>query len=396
MSAERHSHYSKFFGFLNALLFAFLLLTIPAAAQQKKIKTFTNPILPSGADPWITYKDGYYYYTNTLGDSLIIWKTKDIADLRHAPKKTIWIPPTGKSYSREVWAPEIHFIANKWYMYFAADDGKNKNHRLYVLENASPDPLKGDWVFKGQLAEASNKWAIDGSVFMDRGQLYLIWAGWEGDENGEQDIYIAKMKNPYTVTGKRVKISSPKYQWEKYGDLHDPDNPPHVNVNEGPEVLKHGNRIFLIYSASGCWTDYYALGMLSAPATSDLMDPKSWIKSPKPVFGQSKENSVYAPGHNAFFKSPDGREDWILYHANSEPGQGCGGKRSPRMQMFTWNKDGTPSFGLPVKAGVPLPIPSETRIVRAKPPKAPGSKKKLNDTAGQHDQVIPLKKKKNP
>jgi GH43 family beta-xylosidase len=361
---------------IKAILVVALFCNQHAAAQTKVLKTFTNPILPTGADPWITYKDGYYYYTNTLGDSIIIWKTKDIADLRNAPKKTIWIPPVGQRYSREVWAPEIHFIDNKWYLYFAADDGKNDNHRLYVLENAASDPLEGEWKFKAQLAETSDKWAIDGSVFRHNNQLYLIWSGWDGDVNGQQNIYIAKMKNPWTVTGKRAKISEPEYDWEKNGDLNDPNNPPHVSVNEGPEVLRHGNKLFLIYSASGCWTDFYSLGMLTASKNSDLMNPKSWKKSPKPVFTQSKENSVYAPGHNSFFKSPDGKEDWILYHANSEPGSGCGGKRAPRMQMFTWKKDGTPFFGLPVKAGVPLPIPGEIKVIEAKPRKGTGIKQK--------------------
>jgi hypothetical protein len=88
------------------------------------------------------------------------------------------------------------------------------------------------------------------------------------------------------------------------------------------------------------------------------MDPASWKKSPQPVFTQSKENGVYAPGHNSFFKSPDGREDFILYHANSKPGLGCGRFRSPRAQRFSWKKDGTPDFGVPVKEGVELPAPS--------------------------------------
>lgn len=361
---------------IKALLVVSLFCNQQAAAQTKVLKTFTNPILPAGADPWITYKDGYYYYTNTLGDSITIWKTRDIADLHKAPKKTIWVPPVGQRFSRDVWAPEIHFIDNKWYLYFAADDGKNENHRLYVLENESADPLQVEWKFKGKLAEASDKWAIDGSVFRHNNQLYLIWSGWEGDVNGQQNIYIAKMKNPWTVSGKRAKISEPEYEWEKNGDLNDPNNPPHVSVNEGPEVLRHGNKIFLIYSASGCWTDFYSLGMLTASNTSDLMDPKSWKKSPQPVFTQSKENSVYAPGHNSFFKSPDGKEDWILYHANAEPGLGCGGKRTPRMQQFTWKKDGTPYFGLPVKAGVPLPIPGENKVIKGKPRKATAIKQK--------------------
>jgi len=73
------------------------------------------------------------------------------------------------------------------------------------------------------------------------------------------------------------------------------------------------------------------------------------------------ENKVFAPGHNSFFKSPDGKEDWILYHANSEPGQGCGKHRSPRAQKFTWNADGTPHFGEPVKEGMVLAVPSNKK-----------------------------------
>lgn len=343
------------------ILFIFSLIFfsgIVTKAQSPTAVKFTNPLLPSGADPWVIYKDGYYYYTNSLGNRLAIWKTKDITDLRNAEKKAIWTPPKGKAYSYDVWAPELHFINGKWYMYFAADDGKNAHHRIYVLENSSANPLTGDWQLKGQLKDATDKWAIDASVFEEHGQLYAIWSGWEGDTNGQQNIYIAKMKNPYTITGERVKISSPRYEWEKIGDLHDASNPPHVNVNEGPEILKHGDKIFLIYSASGCWTDNYALGMLTTKAGSNLMSAASWHKAPKPVFSQSKENSVYAPGHNAFFKSPDGKQDWIVYHANPAPGCGCGGQRSPRIQQFMWNADGTPNFGFPVKTGDELAAPS--------------------------------------
>lgn len=332
-------------------------LAVTAVKAQKG--TFTNPLLPSGADPWVIYKDGYYYYTNSLGNKLAIWKTKDLAQLKNAERKTVWIPPQGTMYSRELWAPELHFIGGKWYMYFAADNGKNDNHRMYVLENASADPLQGNWELKGQLTDPTNKWAIDASVFEHRGKLYVIWSGWEGDENGQQNIYIAKLKNPYTIDGKRVLLSKPQFDWEKHGDLHDAGNPPHVNVNEGPEILKHGNKLFLIYSASGCWTDFYSLGMLTASAGSDLLDSKSWTKSPQPVFTQSAENGVYAPGHNSFFKSPDGKEDWIIYHANPKPGCGCGGQRSPRMQKFTWDAKGFPIFGIPEKTGVPIPVPSE-------------------------------------
>ena len=336
------------------LVLSILLLQFSADAQKT---AFTNPLLSSGADPWCMYKDGYYYYTNTVGNRIDIWKTKSIADLGTAEKKTIWKPPAKGPYSREIWAPEIHFLQGKWYVYFAADSGNNNQHRLWVIENASPDPLQGEWTVKGKLATPDDKWSIDGSVFQYKNSMYLIWSGWEGDVNGQQNIYIAKMKNPWSVEGNRALISSPTYDWEKNGNLNNANDPARVLVNEGPEVLEHNGRLFLVYSASGCWTDTYELGIVSFSG-DDIMNPASWTKSPDPVFKQSPQNKVYAPGHNCFFKSPDGKEDWILYHANSQPGQGCGRFRSPRAQQFFWKQDGTPYFGEPLPDDVLIPIPS--------------------------------------
>jgi len=347
----------KLFYFLLILLISCTQFSCSVQKNNPPVATFTNPLLPSGADPYSFYKDGYYYYTNSLGDKIGLWKTTNLADLPHAQYKTIYAPPTGTLYSKELWAPEVMFLQGKWYAYFAADDGNNNHHRLYVLENASADPMQGEWTFKGELNDPTNKWAIDGDVYEYNNQLYMVWSGWQDDVNGEQDIYIAKMSNPWTISSGRVRISKPTFDWETHGDLNDPANPPHVSVNEGPQFLAHNNKLFVIYSASGCWTDYYALGMLTFNGQGNLLDSAAWTKNPQPVFKQSPQNGVYAPGHNSFFKSPNGRQDWILYHANDAPGLGCSDKRSPRMQPFTWNADGTPNFGVPVKEGVPHPIP---------------------------------------
>jgi GH43 family beta-xylosidase len=323
--------------------------------------TFTNPLLPSGPDPWVTYKDGYYYYMNSTGDNLTLWKTRSVVDLKNATKKVVWTPPATGPYSHDLWAPEIHFLNGKWYIYFAADASTNQTHRLWVVENPSPDPLAGEWTFKGKVTDASDRWAIDGSVFEDQGKLYLIWSGWDGDTNGIQNIYIARMKNPWTVESARLRVSTPEYPWEKVGDVDqkkNPEDPPHIDVNEGPEILQHDDKIFLIYSASACWTDYYELGMVTAISGSDLLNPSSWKKSPRPVFQAAPENGVYATGHNSFFQSPDGKQSWILYHANPESGQGCGLHRSPRAQPFTWKSDGTPDFGKPLATNTPLTRPS--------------------------------------
>jgi GH43 family beta-xylosidase len=315
--------------------------------------TFTNPLLDVGPDPWVLTYQGFYYYMNTTQGNLTLWKTRDISDLRHAEKKVIWTPEPGQPWSKGVWAPEIHRWGDKWYVYFAADAEKNETHRIYVIENAASNPMEGDWVFKGKVSDTTDRWAIDASVFELNGSHYLLWSGWKGAENGEQDIFIAHMSNPWTIDSPRTLISEPTYAWEKVGDL--PKG--HVNVNEGPEALIHGGKIFVIFSASGCWTPNYELGAVVASTKSNLLNPDSWKKYNHPFFQQHPAAGVYAPGHNGFFRSQDGKQDWIIYHANATATDGCGNKRTPRMQPFTWNADGTPNFGTPVPAGKPLEKP---------------------------------------
>lgn len=231
---------------------------------------------------------------------------------------------------------------------------------MYAVENTSDDPFKGNFELKGKIADPTDKWAIDGNVFRHNGQLYMIWSGWEGDENGQQDIFIAKMKNPLEIEGERVKISTPTHDWEKHWNTGTSnENPPEVYVNEGPQYLSHEDTAFIVFSASGCWTDYYSLGLLTFTGTDNLLDPDNWVKSEEPIFTQSPENNVYGPGHNSFFKSPDGTEDWILYHANSGPGQGCGNLRSPRMQKISWDEKGYPVLGRPLSEKEEIEIPSE-------------------------------------
>lgn len=337
-----------------ALCSAFLF---PAVAQIPA-KTFHNPLLPSGPDPWVITDSGFYYFMATTGRNLTIRRTRDLAELATAETKVVWTPPATGLYSKQIWAPELHRFDGKWYIYFAADGGTNETHRIYVVENASANPLEGAWTFKGKVTDKTDKWAIDATAMEDHGQKYMLWSGWEGDTDGEQRIYIAHLKNPWTIDSPRTLLSSPKYPWEQVGDLPDRPAMPHVNVNEGPEILQHSGRTFVVYSASACWTDYYELGMLEAKPGSDLLRADSWTKLDQPVFRQDAKAGVFGPGHNGFFRSLDGKQDWIVYHANGAPHEGCGQKRSPRMQPFTWKPDGTPDFGTPVSPSTEIERPS--------------------------------------
>ena len=170
----------KRFGIILTVAMFGLIVLLESPERTVPVDTFTNPLLPSGADPWCIYKNGYYFYTNTTGNNIKIWKTKNIGKLATAENKIIFIPPVKGAYSKELWAPEIHFLNGKWYIYFAADSGRNIDHRLWVLENSSADPLSGEWIMKGKLTTPDDKWSIDGLVYAHKNNLYLLWSGWEG------------------------------------------------------------------------------------------------------------------------------------------------------------------------------------------------------------------------
>jgi GH43 family beta-xylosidase len=313
--------------------------------------TFTNPLLQSGPDPWVIKKDSFYYYTHTLGNRIAVWRTKKMSALGNAIPQNIWAAPASGPNSKNIWAPELHFMSGKWYAYYTAGSSTDlSTQRTFVLENDNADPLTGTWVDKGQIQDpAANFFAIDGTFFSYQNKNYFIWSGHASASDNTQRIYIARMLNPWTLETARTLISSPQFNWETSGA------PP--GVNEGPEILVNpSGSVFLVYSASGCWTDDYALGLLSLANGSDPLVATNWTKTNVPVF--TKKPSAYGPGHNAFFKSADGTEDWIIYHANSGQGQGCGDLRSPRMQKFTWNANGTPNFGEPVGAGASVQKPS--------------------------------------
>lgn len=314
--------------------------------------TFKNPLLSSGADPWVIKGNGTYYYTHTTGNKLQIWETQNMEDLSNAKPKTIWIPSSGEEYSTQIWAPELHYINEAWYMYFAAtSNNSDKDRRMFVLENTAESPMDGEWEFKGKIADDTDQWAIDGTVVEIADEKYFVWSGWRTENpevnSGRQQLYIARMENPWSLEGSRVMISEPDYEWEKNG-----------MVNEGPVAWENPNgELFMFYSGSGCWTDDYKIGVLSFEE-GDPLDPASWKKHQEPVFEKSELNKVFGPGHNSFFKSPDGSEDWILYHANDHSGDGCTDKRKPRVQQVHWDEQGFPDFGTPAGRNDQLTPPS--------------------------------------
>ncbi|HEX6683028.1 MAG TPA: RICIN domain-containing protein [Candidatus Limnocylindrales bacterium] len=323
-----------------------LLLPAPPAVAIGET-TVRNPLLANGADPWMQYYNGNYYLaTTTWTQQLVMRKAPTVNGLKTAAPVYVWAE-TASDRCCNFWAFEFHRLNGpngiRWYMMYTAGVSANLDgQKLRVLESAGDDPM-GPYRYMG--TPMPNTWNIDGSYLTLNGQLYLLWSEFQG---ADQSIWIARMTNPWTITGSRVLISRPTLSWETQGG----------RVNEGPEVLQRNGRTFIAYSASSCNTQFYKLGMLTLTG-SDPMQPASWSKAPNPVFQAS--NGVYGPGHNGFFTSPDGSESWIVYHGNASATQGCGSTRSTRIQRFTWNSNGTPNFGSPVSTSTDIAVPAGER-----------------------------------
>jgi GH43 family beta-xylosidase len=328
---------------LAAALAASFVFSSPAAFAADV--HFNNPLVVQRADPQVAlHSDGYYYYTATVPeyDRIELRRARSLDDLGKADAKVVWRKHAKGEMGAHIWAPELHHIDGKWYIYFTAGRADAVwEIRLYVLENASPNPLEGTWIERGQIKTGWESFSLDATTFKHRDQRYLVWTQRAPDGSKGTNIYIAKMDTPLSISGPATMLTKPEYAWEKVK----------YDVNEAPAVLVKNGRVFLTYSASA--TDAsYAMGMLTASADADLLDPASWRKSPEPVFKTSETNRQYGPGHNAFTTTPDGKTDILVYHARGyreikgdslhDP------NRNTRAQVIHWKADGTPEFGVPV------------------------------------------------
>jgi len=329
---------------MNAYLIVlgFVAVLVGRAAEG----AIANPLIRQRADPHVTLNtDGYYYYMGTVPeyDRLELRRALTIAGLATAEPKTIWRKHASGPMGSHIWAPELHRIDGRWFVYFAAGGAEKEKIweiRIYVLENSAVNPLEGQWIERGQLKTKWESFALDATTFEHRGARYLAWAQKDPGIRGNTNLYLAKMDRPMSIAGAQVMLSKPDLPWEQI----------RYWVNEGPAVLIRNGRVFMTYSAAGTGAEY-CIGLLTASADADLLDPKAWTKSAQPVFKTSEHNGVFGPGHNCFTTTPDGKTDLLVYHARSYreiPGDPLHDpNRHTRVQPILWRADGTPDFGDP-------------------------------------------------
>ena len=340
---------SRVLAMLAAAVAAVGLTAGPAPAASASAMTppltFRNPVREGAADPYLFFSGGYYYLTYTAVTRVVVVRAASVTGLAAAPETTVWTPPPSGPGCCDIWAPEVHQLDGKWYLYYTADDGTDANHRMYAAEASNP---LGPYAGKGQLA-TGDVHSIDGSVLqLPDGRRYFVWASGRSDG---QHVFIAPMSNPWTTSGPPVQLINPDQAWEQHN----------ARVVEAPVEILHDGQVFLAYSGSHCNSPDYAIGLMQYTG-NDPGSAASWTKLPGPAFHRDDAAWVWGTGHNGFFSSPDGTETWIAYHAVTSSGGAvygsCGGDRSLRIGRVSFDDAGRPILGTPAASWQTLALPS--------------------------------------
>lgn len=307
-----------------------------------------KPLIEQRADPFIhKHTDGFYYFTASVPeyDRLELRRASSIEALANASAVSVWHKPDTGPLSELIWAPELHYHAGRWYIYFAAAPSREIKgglfqHRMYSISTDAANPITGTWNAPVQVETGIDSFCLDATMFSHDEKLYYLWAQKSPEIPGNSNLYIAPLGTPDTLSGPPVRLSIPEFEWETRG----------FSVNEGPAVLCRHGRVFLTYSASAT-DENYCMGLLWANADDDLLDPSSWTKLPKPVFQSDSPNKLFGPGHNSFTVAEDGQTDLLVYHARTyteiEDDPLWDPNRHTYVKRIHWDATGFPLFGKP-------------------------------------------------
>jgi len=284
--------------------------------------TISNPILPGYfADPSAyRFGDAYYIYAtsdgfnvNQTGGWPVVWKSKDFINWEASRIDVIHENGTAFDLSSFYWAPSALEHNGKYYLFFTYAD--------YYTQIAVSDTPDGEFTSLGNLFDTSeetrpyNK-TIDSQVFKD--------------DDGK--VYITYLLNPDPEGDHRI--------WTAIAEL-DPDNLLNVlkirkleeigtDYKEGQEIIKHGDKYYLLYS-QGWWRDdsYHVKYALS----DDIWGPYEI----KDTILRSPNEEINGTGHHSTIKVDD--KYYIVYHRNFHPWIGPGFRQTCVNEM-EFDEDG--------------------------------------------------------
>lgn len=268
-----------------------------------------NPIGITGiGDPYVLkHEDRYYLYATSGFAGFHVWVSRDLVNWR---EPSVAYEKNARSFGyKDFWAPEVIYHDGHFIMHYSARSIKTDSLKIGVA--VSKDPLGPFIDVYDRKPMFDYGWAaIDGHVFVDDDGKRYFYFDKDCSENvvagvHESHIYVSEMNETFTaLTGRTKCVLRPTQPWEKgTGDWR---------WNEGPFMLKHGSRYYLMYSAGFYASSSYSIGYAVA---DDPFGP--FVKAEENPILKTIPGKVSGPGHNSVVTGPDGYL-YCVYHVHTD------------------------------------------------------------------------------
>ncbi|MCH5337140.1 MAG: family 43 glycosylhydrolase [Acetatifactor sp.] len=300
------------------------------------------PVAWHKADPCIGKWKGKYYFisTNDLDHehSIYIREADSIPGLVTAQQVKILDAYTYPHLGNLLWAPELHVIQDRLYVFHAGTPQEFLEEQCHVMAlKEGGNPMRAsDWEMPRRVVKKDGSClygeagiTLDMTEFEVGGKYYVCWSQrqFKPVDQGAW-LYIACIdpKEPWKLISDPVLLSMPEYGWANN----------HTFVDEGPFALITEDRIFLTFSSAAV-DSTYVVGLMSANPNADLLKPENWVKENYPLLSSRSAEGEFGPGHNAYVIDDDGLV-WNTYHARP----GVNGPRSSGIRRVHFNAEGFP------------------------------------------------------
>ena len=254
-------------------------------------------------DPFILPYDGKYYLYGTRGETA--WVSAEGLDVYVSEDLETWSEPhecfsVPENFwaNKEIWAPEVHYYNNSFYMFVSLRSDERKR-ATQILKADSP--LGPFLPFTDGAITPADWTCLDGTFYVDKnGDPYIIFCHeWVEVKDGE--IHAMKLKKDLTApAGEPIllfKASEPDWA-DKTRDKF---------ITDGPFMYrtKCGELLMI-------WSTFTQSGYVQAVACSDNGEIDGKWYNEKLLF---EDNG----GHGMIFEDYNGKKHLILHSPNENP-----------------------------------------------------------------------------
>ena len=312
-------------------------------------RTYQNPVWPGYfADPFVVRWGGDYFAYGT-GETLErddagrawafkILQSRDLVQWREAGA-ALQLPPDLDAQAH--WAPEVAERDGVFYLYYSrAPAGRDEQHRLRVAVARDP---RGPFEDRGLVLPESVGFSIDAHPFRDPrdGTWYLYFARDYFEERTGTGLAVVRLApDMLRAAGPPREVLWAHADWQVY----ERNRPLYGrswdawHTVEGPSVVEHAGRYYCFYSGGNWQTHGYGVSYAHADHPHG-----PWEHAPGagPVVLRQRPGEVLGPGHNSVIVGPDGRSEFLVYHAWDPAGRA----RRMCLDRLVWTEAGPRCLG---------------------------------------------------